>query len=834
MATHPERAKEPLRGSTWRDAPRALIADVRRWVADGFNLGVRTGAASGVWVLDVDLDVKTGEQSPEWAALFAEHGLPATYTVRSPSGGLHYYFRLPESVEVRNDQGKVIAPGVDIRGINGYVVAPGCFASYDKHGVHFEGTYDVIDESPVAATPEWIVERFHQREDKAVEKAERAITGPVMPKVERIDPTRDQMARDELNGLFAMVERLAALPEGASTEILGEQRGWERGDGFFTLACKIIEVARWPHTTVTVEDAQRAWVARVPGKYAHHEWSNALDAASPSWAWGDEQAGVLWDLLAADVVAGPTKQVDRTDGLILPPSEWAVRPSTNWAGTSRALAKRIIRDFVPAADGLRLLGIAQGAWHYWDGTHWVAVDITEFTDFVSNVLALATEPPEKATEGEEPRKPVPTSTAGRIVGDLVSSGLAPELRISTEPGQRIGGAGGERMIALANGVLAVDASGAHTFAEPSPRFFNLVAGRYDYDETATCPTWEAWLAETFEHDPKAIPALQEWFGAFLLADPVKVQKMFWLLGPKRSGKGTIQGIARRLVGGAAATALRSFASQFGRENLVGHSLAIIDDSRDPRRDEVDAVVEFLLTYTSGGQVSIPRKNQKDWTGVLRQSLLAASNTPPRLADEGSAMATRMEVIQTRRSALGREDVYLQDRLATEFPGILNWSLVGLQRLVGSGFKFTQAEAADRVRQDVESSGTGAGAFVSDLVIAGGEVSNADLRAAIEWWTRRDSESGNPPHARAVKAAIVAEFPDARSEQKVSHADGERKNGWKGISLRCSRCTQPTPARTVSKYDHGPLCGWHLTEVGGTPASVADEADAFLRNSREAS
>lgn len=85
------------------------------------NIGIRTGAESNLVVLDVD--VKTGGPA-SLAALIAEHGpLPVTPTVRTGSGGTHYYFAHPQGgMTVANRQN--MRPGLDLRGDGGYVVAP--------------------------------------------------------------------------------------------------------------------------------------------------------------------------------------------------------------------------------------------------------------------------------------------------------------------------------------------------------------------------------------------------------------------------------------------------------------------------------------------------------------------------------------------------------------------------------------------------------------------------------------------------------------------------------------------------------------------------------------
>jgi hypothetical protein len=67
---------------------------IRKWFTalPGANLALRTGAVSRVVVLDVDGD----EGAESLRALEREFGaLPATKSVKTPSGGSHFYFRHP-------------------------------------------------------------------------------------------------------------------------------------------------------------------------------------------------------------------------------------------------------------------------------------------------------------------------------------------------------------------------------------------------------------------------------------------------------------------------------------------------------------------------------------------------------------------------------------------------------------------------------------------------------------------------------------------------------------------------------------------------------------------
>jgi hypothetical protein len=114
----------------WQNVATTDTAQIAEWWTGLYcdcGVCIVTGAESGLFVLDVD--VGPGKSGPETLkALLAEHGaekMPATYTVRTPSGGAHFYFRYPTDGRViRNDAGSKLGPGLDIRGQGGQVVAP--------------------------------------------------------------------------------------------------------------------------------------------------------------------------------------------------------------------------------------------------------------------------------------------------------------------------------------------------------------------------------------------------------------------------------------------------------------------------------------------------------------------------------------------------------------------------------------------------------------------------------------------------------------------------------------------------------------------------------------
>ena len=138
--------KRPFKDFSWPALSSADPAQVDAWATDypGCNWGLDCGK-SGLAVLDVDQgDSKAGAES--LAGLELGYGdLPATLTVRTPSGGQHRYF----SGSIKTGASH-IGQHLDTRSVGGYVVLPGSAV---------EGRpYVVTEKAPVVPVPDWLAE----------------------------------------------------------------------------------------------------------------------------------------------------------------------------------------------------------------------------------------------------------------------------------------------------------------------------------------------------------------------------------------------------------------------------------------------------------------------------------------------------------------------------------------------------------------------------------------------------------------------------------------------------------------------------------------------------
>ena len=247
------------------------------------------------------------------------------------------------------------------------------------------------------------------------------------------------------------------------------------------------------------------------------------------------------------------------------------------------------------------------------------------------------------------------------------------------------------LLAVVNGLLHLPNM---SLLPPTPRFVCHNASPVAFDPLAPAPArWERFLSEVFPNDAETASTLQEVMG-YLLTQDTSQQKIFCLVGPMRSGKGTINRVIQALVGAGnySSPAISDLAQQFGMERLIGRQLATISDMRMGRNSDPAALAENLLRVSGEDELSVNRKHKGAWEGRLNTRVMMLSNETPQFRDTSGAIVSRFVLMQSTVSFLGREDTNLTRDLLAELPGILNWCLAGLARLRARGH-FVQPKAS---------------------------------------------------------------------------------------------------------------------------------------------
>ncbi len=152
-------------------------------------IGLATGSASGVFVVDLDVDKDTGELIGRTTleALGLDKLVDDAPKVRTPSGGEHLYFRLPESGG--RSTARKIGPGVDTRGERGYVIAAG--------SVNGVGAYEwdgpSAFEKPIPPLPQEILDLINPPTPSMPVASSYLGTG--LPRGFRVDDTKERLIR---------------------------------------------------------------------------------------------------------------------------------------------------------------------------------------------------------------------------------------------------------------------------------------------------------------------------------------------------------------------------------------------------------------------------------------------------------------------------------------------------------------------------------------------------------------------------------------------------------------------------------------------------------------
>ncbi len=180
------RTKRPVI-KAWERGATTDPERIARWWRDApYNVGMACGRAN---LVVIDLDRGHGDPPPEEFAgagggadvleiLAARAGQPApwdTFTVASPSGGLHLYFTAPPGLVLRNTAGAAgrgLGWCIDSRSHGGYIVAAGSRRP--------EGLYREVNDHPVAELPQWLARALAR--EPAAEAESRRGSGITVPR----------------------------------------------------------------------------------------------------------------------------------------------------------------------------------------------------------------------------------------------------------------------------------------------------------------------------------------------------------------------------------------------------------------------------------------------------------------------------------------------------------------------------------------------------------------------------------------------------------------------------------------------------------------------------
>lgn len=214
-----------------------------------------------------------------------------------------------------------------------------------------------------------------------------------------------------------------------------------------------------------------------------------------------------------------------------------------------------------------------------------------------------------------------------------------------------------------------------------------------YEPKAKAPVWLWAVNDWFNSDQQCINLLQEWFGYNLIANNY-LQQMLFLYGVPGSGKSTTIDTLRAMLGPdrSVAADVESFTSSFGMQPLIGKYAAIISESEATSRRQAKQALEKIKQITGGDTIKVNQKYKDTLDIKLFCRITYASNDLPAFQDEPQALFRRFNLLYYGNH-YAKPDRALGLKIAKEAPGIINWALEGLRRLLERG-DFTKPTASE--------------------------------------------------------------------------------------------------------------------------------------------
>ena len=734
----------------WRQHPQAMV-------------GVPTGA-NGCFVIDFDprveelVDEETGEVTGmrEWtleqmkAELEEQMGvpLPPSLTSRTPSGGVHVWFRQPPGEPIRN-RGN-LPEHVDVRGLGGYVVgAPS----------------KVYDESAVVGEYRWIERRGDWRDDAAIADAPAELVAILRARKERRAP--DPAARsnggrpasssadvDDAVRKYA----LAAL-DGECREIRQAPSG-RRNDQLNVSALKV--------ASLVAAGALEHGLARAMVEAAARDNAGDDDAAqlaatiASGWTAGSSSPRDLSEIAAAarsrrdrpprrssSHVPGPRQHDDgkpssqaggsgndqrqsggrgRTEADLT--RECAFLPHTDLGNLERFL-KRHGRDF---------LYVEQWGWLAWDGRRWNR-------DMAVSLLGRAVQDTMRAIQDE----------AAFVKASGWKRGMAPMLHVADESdfgleyiakyrgkepvtfsttiaawGRTSEGAGHIACIAkmaearvsarptdfdvdpllfnVENGTLAFvrgeRGPGATATLRPAKRRDRITKiAAAAFDPAARCPRYDAFLGEV--QPAEDMRAFLDCWGGYNLLGLADAQKMVLNYGQGANGKSVDTDVKAHILGDyARVCGIETFIDQgkYRKGSDASPDLAALAGRRMVRASEPEEGSKFsdgLIKAMTGSEPMPVRellKSPFEMTVTFKVTV-SANNKPKIGTDHG--IQRRMQLVPWDVIIPDdRQDPQLTGKLKAEGSGILNRLVHGACAYLDAGLPMPEAiKAATREYQE---------------------------------------------------------------------------------------------------------------------------------------
>mgnify|MGYP000190093441 CR=1 FL=1 len=749
---------------TWKQWQKELPTSehIERWFANGNGIAIIGGLVSGnLCIMDFDEPALCDEFEQVLLANDCESLINSLPRAQTPSGGSHLYFRVNGEVGgsrklARNAKGET---AIETRGEGGYAIIPPTAG------------YKIIrgrpNELPIITPEEYsYLCAFAKSFDLYNDPQELAFSEPAPRSSGLLSPGEDFSERGDAEAVLQKHGWKLAGQRGATTfwtrpgknERRAVSATWNYGGfrKFYAFSSNALPFEE--------KKGYSAW--RVYGLLEHGgDWKAAAKSLANE-GYGTPDAEYKAQSAKERTRLKTKNDGEPYDGSEVPSAQTETPDADEEQGTTEeALAKA----WAEASAG-RWLFVQGDQWYEYAGNRW---RISTASEAMANVQAFLT--------GRVKLTATKVRNVYAVARLMTGIGVIPLANFNAH----------KNWIPLQNGVYDTETG---ELLPHSPDHLLTYILPYDYILDADCPTWRQCLSEWLIHTDGSIcqewiDLLASWYGYCLLPDNTAQLSLFWL-GEGGNGKGVATRVLTQLVGNdnVASISIEKLDDPYFRAGIYGKLVGLVNEP-DKRALQKNGEVFKALT---GGEDTLNGRQPGFPVFYFHSTcrIIVSCNQLPNTSDNTRSFYRRIVPIYWRYNVPDeKRDPYLNDKLASELPGILNWALAGLAAWKQAGKRFAMPEESKKLLNDYKSDQDHIGRFFEEqleFTDKGDFIQAAMLFADYRLWCENEgirSETSNMLGKRLTKKGCT---------RTVKWIDSASARVWNGVKLYVPKKDEEIP------------------------------------------
>lgn len=250
----------------------------------------------------------------------------------------------------------------------------------------------------------------------------------------------------------------------------------------------------------------------------------------------------------------------------------------------------------------------------------------------------------------------------------------------------------------------------HGKLEECDTFFTLHQIPHNYDAKADCPKFKRFINNLFYEED--ISVIQEYLGYCLVPNTL-AQTALFIVGEGGEGKSRITILMEHIIGhdNVVIGDFIGLQDKFSTASL-DKQMMFIDD--DLSLEALDDTSNFKKIVTAETTMEVEPKGKPKYKTKLYSRILCCGNGAIQSKfDRSDGFYRRLLISKVKPVHYAKPDRTLSDQLDQEIPGIINWLLEGLCRVVRNGFIIEPSARMTQELQSVRDSSDTIQLFMSD-------------------------------------------------------------------------------------------------------------------------